>query len=115
MAVKKKTVYLRKKKKPGNFKWLMPITTVLLVLVAGYFFINSAFFNIKSITVSGNKVVPAAEIIKLSGLHHGVNIFKIDLAAAEKKITTQVMVETAEIEKKFPAALVIKIQERIRP
>lgn len=91
----------------------MPITAVLLVSVAGYFFIHSSFFNIKSIKVSGTRNFPAAEIIKLSGLQQGVNIFQIDLAAAEKKIMTQVLVETAEIEKRFPAAILIKIEERI--
>lgn len=113
MRAKKKKVVLRKKKRAGSLRWLLPLVLILMLAVGGHYFVRSSFFAVKSITVTGCKTLKSAEVVKLSGLQLGTNIFQLDLGAAEGKIRTQVMVETASIQKKFPAALEIAVQERV--
>jgi cell division protein FtsQ len=109
----KKKVYRRKKKKPGSLKWLMPLVVLLLFVVAGYFFIHSSFFAVSSITVSGSKNVRSTEIVKISGLHQGENIFQTDLAKAKEKIMTEALIKTVNIERKLPAGILISVTERV--
>jgi cell division septal protein FtsQ len=74
-----------RRKKPGSMKWLMKILTFILILFALYYFVHSSFFALSSIQVTGMKQISSKDIINLSGLAKGENIFKIDLKAAEKK------------------------------
>ncbi|MEL7565381.1 MAG: FtsQ-type POTRA domain-containing protein [Dehalobacterium sp.] len=109
----RKVRHLRRKRKPGNIKWLIKILTLILILFTAYFFIHSSFFSVASIQVIGAKQVKEADIIALSGLTKGENIFKIDKAEAEKKISTNSMVAGVQIDKQLPRRVKIIIQERI--
>lgn len=110
---KTKRIYRRRKRKPGSIKWLMPFVFLLLFSVAGYFFIHSAFFNISSITVSGSKNIPSTEIVTISGLHQGENIFQADLENAQEKILTQALIKSANIQRKLPKTIEINVEERV--
>jgi len=103
----------RRRRKPGNIRWLMYILFVLLVSLSLFFFIQSSFFAVSSIEVIGNKSVSVEDVIKLSGLMRGENIFKVDLAGAEEKIHINSMIEEVSIERKLPRTIVIQIKERI--
>lgn len=104
---------LRRKRKPGNVKWLIKILTVTLVLLSVYFFIHSSFFAVTSIKVVGAEMVDASDIVTLSGLTEGENIFKIDQAEAKIKIAANSMIAGVEIKKRFPRTVQIMIKERI--
>lgn len=113
VSIKVKRSYRRKTRKPGSLKWLMRILTILLIVVAGYFFIQSSFFSVSSIKISGAKSVKSAEVVLLSGLAKGENIFKIDADRAVEKMLTHAMIESAEINKKLPSTINITINERV--
>ena len=105
--------YVRRKKRPGNIKWLLKILTLLLVMFAAYSFIHSSFFAVASIKVTGVQSIPAADLVALSGLAKGENIFKTDTAAAQKKVCTNAMVKDAEVKKKYPRTIEVIVEERI--
>lgn len=113
MTVRVKRHYRRKRRKPGSIKWLMHILAVLLIAVAGYFFIQSSLFSISLIKVLGTQSVSGEEIVGISGLEKGENIFKINTDSAKEKILTHALVEEVEINKKLPATLEITVRERI--
>jgi cell division protein FtsQ len=91
----------------------MHILAVLLIAVAGYFFIQSSLFSISLIKVLGTQSVSGEEIVGISGLEKGENIFKINTDSAKEKILTHALVEEVEINKKLPATLEITVRERI--
>lgn len=103
---------LRRKRRAGSIKWLVKILTFILILLSTYFFIHSSFFAVASIKVTGTKQLHEAEIVTLSGLAKGENIFKIDRAAAEKRISTNSMIEGVQVERRFPRTVEVIIQER---
>lgn len=109
----KKVRRLRRKRRPGNIKWLMKILTLILVLLSVYFFVHSSFFAVNSILVSGAKQVNGADIVALSGLAKGENIFKIDRIEAKKKISMNSMIADVQIERKLPRTVEVIIKERI--
>lgn len=82
-------------------------------LLSFYFFINSAFFNLQKIKVSGCSTVAEDTVIKLSGLALGTNLLKIDAHEVVKKIEMHPVIKTVHVSRKFPHTLVLQVEERI--
>lgn len=68
-------------------------------------------FGITEITVSGNTVLSSEEIITTSGIEKGENVFRISKKRVKKALKALAYVEDAEIKRKFPAKVEIKIDE----
>lgn len=113
MSRKIKRYRRTRKRRPGNLKWLMPILTFILVIASLYYFMQSAFFNVTSIEVLGAKGINGEEIIKLSGLVKGENIFKLDTSKAHESIGINSLVDDVQINRKLPNKVLIHIKERI--
>lgn len=92
------------------------ITKICFVCIAligiSYFFINSSFFNIKYIGVTGNKHYSSSDIIKLSGIEKDTNILKLNKTAAKGKVLTDKHIKAVSIDTILPNKVVIKITER---
>jgi len=83
----------------------------LLLITALYFFFHSQIFNISRISVLGNHALTDEEVIDLSGVRKGTNIFKINLGDIKEKIKLHPMVEEVNAKRVFPDGLVIEIFE----
>ncbi len=85
---------------------------IFVMLLAGYVLLQSPFFIITKITVEGNNKVTAGEIVQMSGLVTGLNIFKADLPTASAKVKVLPMIKEVNIIRDFPDTIVIKVVER---
>lgn len=85
---------------------------IFVMLLAGYVLLQSPFFIITKITVEGNNNVTAEEIVQVSGLVTGMNIFKADLTIASAKVKVLPMIKEIEIIRDFPDTIVLKVIER---
>ena len=85
---------------------------ILLVVAAAYILLQSPIFEIRTITVQGNRQLTPEEIIKFSGITTGNNIFKINISDAEKKLNMVPLLKSTEVERKFPQTIVIHVEER---
>lgn len=104
--------YIRPKRKRRRPLIGLSLFLLFSFALSLYFFINSAFFALKKIEVSGCNTVPQEEIIKLSGVALGTNLFKVDVRNAIAKIEMQPVVKTVTISRKLPHTLVLHITER---
>ena len=77
---------------------------ILLVLVSLYLFLHSSFFNIEKITITGLKVVSEDEVLRLSGLSQGQNIFEA--------IEIHPVIKKAVLLRHFPRQIEVEVQER---
>lgn len=82
---------------------------VVVVLICVCLF--TPIFNITEITVTGNTVLSSEEIISTSGIEKGENVFRISKKRAKKKLNKLAYVEGIEIKRKFPAKVVIEVDE----
>lgn len=89
--------------------WLFLLCCCLL---AAYFFINSPFFSLQNIEVSGNISLQPQEIIEFSGLERGENIFRLDAITAVNRIEMCPTVKTAGVRRRLPATIMFSIIER---
>lgn len=90
-------------------------TILLCVFVAfGIFQLvrNIDYFNIKNITVAGNNKLKKEEVIQLSKLQKGQNIFKVNRVKVKNRIRKSSYVEEVKITRKLPDTVNIIIVEK---
>lgn len=89
------------------------VVFVLLLALALFMFTQSAFFAVTQIKVQGVRQLKSQEILKISGLNTGLNIFKANLQEAENKIRLDPLVKGVEIKRQLPSSLLINVTERV--
>jgi len=104
--------YRRRKRRAGNFRWVLVILLLLACATCGYFFSISPFFAVEQVLVSGNQQLDAERLRALSGIEAGQNIFAVDVAGAERWILMAPLVKTAQVERSLPRTVKITVTER---
>lgn len=99
----------RKKKRKINLKVLIALI-IIIGVTAGL--LTAPIFNISKISVSGIERLTEEQVISVSGIGLGKNIFRTSIGRARKKIMSQPMVENVKILRKFPARIEISVEER---
>lgn len=95
---------------------LMPLyifTVLLLTACVGMALSMTVFFNVTTIEMSGSapKYTPS-EIVEAGGVCKGDNLLRMDTEKIEENIESELIyVESAEVQKKYPDAVVIEIKE----
>jgi cell division protein FtsQ len=95
------------------WRLLLSFTFLLLSTTALYFFLHSPAFGIKEVVVEGNQSLGSAEIIRLSGVVPGTNIFLLDEEQIQGRLHLHSLLETVKIERRLPNRLIIQVQERV--
>ena len=91
-------------------KTVINIALCLAVFVVGVVLSLTVLFKTESITVTGNGNIPKNDIITVSGLNLGENIFTAPKARAEAKLEkTYPYIQNAEVKSVFPSGISIKI------
>lgn len=91
------------------FQSLLLISFVLLLFV---FALNSNFFIIDNVKVLGNNKIQKDNVINVSSINVGENIFKISTRLGEKNLKKLPYVKEVKIKRKFPRGIIIDIIER---
>ena len=101
-----------KKSKHKNkiIKWII---IFILVLAAVILFMMSSIFNITQIIVTNNSKISSEEIINLSTLKIGVNMFKTTNKTIRNNIKTNPYIEEVKIKRSLNGIITLEIQERI--
>ncbi len=95
------------------YSGLVKYTVFLLVaLLSIFLFIHSSFFYIDKISVQGADKLGPEEIIRLSGLQTGHNIFSVDGNQISQALKVHPMVEDIKVVRHWPRHLEIQVTER---
>lgn len=108
----RKKVSKKPKKKKKSKAIVKIITIIILIIVAAIILLVTPIFNITQITVTGNEQVSNERIISLSGLKKGDNIFNNIKKRVITNIEEEPFIESAEITRKLPGTIQIKVTER---
>lgn len=110
---KKKPSNKKKPNKQSNTIIFLKYTFLFaLLLGAIVYFMLSPLFNIKSIIVSNNEKITAEEIISLSRITIGENIFKIRLKDIERSVKESPYIDSVIVKRKLPNDIKIEVVER---
>lgn len=86
---------------------------LLTIFVCVYFFLHSSFFKIDKIDVTGVSLVSRQEVLELSGIKTGENIFKVNEQVAARAVELHPMVKKAQLLRHLPRKLEIQVTERV--
>lgn len=100
--------------KATRLKKLKICLFLIILLIAIILLLSSSLFNIKSINVLNNNILSNEEIISLSNINIGQNIFKINKNSSIDHIKENAYIEEVEISRKLPNTLEINVKERKR-
>jgi len=94
------------------------VGTICLVLIVGggglmaKLLFDSDYFKVDQVRVETQGRIGKDELVALSDVRQGQNIFELDLSRIGRKIEENPWVKSAEVRRLFPRTVVIKIEER---
>ena len=106
---------VRTKTKVTGRKNSHPLRVLLLIAVfvtAVILVLRFAVFSVKEIRVIGNKSIPAAEIIRVSGIHLGDSIFTLNEKKVEEHITSDYRLLFVYMDREMPGTVTLSVAER---
>ncbi|NLN18266.1 MAG: FtsQ-type POTRA domain-containing protein [Firmicutes bacterium] len=80
--------------------------------LALYLFLQSPFFRLEEIELSGSQYFSEAEIMAVGGLRHGQNLFDIDLRDLTARLLAEPVVKDALVRRRLPSGLAVVLTER---
>lgn len=89
------------------------VFSLLLIITSIALAFNLKTFDIKEIFVKNNVKVTNDDIIKLSGINIGDNIFYVSFYKSRKNILSDPYIETVKLRRKLPASIEISVTERV--
>ncbi len=103
----------KKKKKRRKKHYLLRFCIFCALVIGAYQFMNSDFFALRNFVVTGNEYYTPAQIIEMSGLQPGVNLFfEIKTRPARNALLQDPYIRLAEIKRKPRDTIEINIVER---
>ncbi|NMA94094.1 MAG: FtsQ-type POTRA domain-containing protein, partial [Clostridiales bacterium] len=103
----------RKKKRRRKFYFLRFLLFCLACFLI-YKGMDSSYFTVKNFKVSGNMFYTPAQIIDMSGLKTGVNLFfETKTRPARDKLLEDPYIKLADIRRRMPDIIEINITERL--
>lgn len=103
---------LAKKKRKAIFKLIKGTTLIGIIIGGTIFFFLSPIFNIKNITVEGNKKISSDEIISLSHINIEQNMFQYRMKEIQEEIKQNAYIQKVDIRRKLPDTIEILVSER---
>lgn len=112
MKTENRTEKTIKKKKRRKKRYMLRFLIFILACIGAYFLLHIEYFTVDGITVAGNKDIADAEIVKLSKLEVGDNIFDVHPMIAQKRIKENLYIEDVDVSRKLPNRIEIVVEER---
>ncbi|MGF7185061.1 cell division protein FtsQ [Desulfitispora alkaliphila] len=87
------------------------ILMILIVIISFAVFMQSSFFNITKISVVGAKELGVNEVINLTDIKPGQNLFKVNIKEANENLKLHPWINEVNVKRKFPSTLEINLTE----
>ncbi len=104
----------KRKLKIGVRNTLIAIGIIIAFSALGIALSLNVFFNVSKIKVSGSGIYTEEEIVRMSGIETGENLFLIDYDACAKRLCeTLPYVYNVNFKKEFPVTLTIEVTDAV--
>lgn len=85
---------------------------IFIALICVLFFLYSSFFYIDKITITGTEKVSESEVLLLSDVSTGTNIFKVNNRLSARAIEIHPLIKSAQVIRHLPREIRITVVER---
>lgn len=103
---------VHKKKRRRKKRYLLKFILLVLICVGVYFGVHIDYFTVDGIAVVGNEAISDEEILKLSEIKAGENIFDVHPLFAQHRIKQNLYIEKVRVKRKLPNKIEISVTER---
>ena len=94
--------------RPGRIAAL----TLVALITLGAWIASGTVMVVSAISVQGSELVPADEVIKLSGLQYGQAMLTIDTASIKQHIESNRFLRFVSLDRQYPSRVVINVKTR---
>ena len=102
----------RKKKRKKTKNYLLRIFIFVLIVILLRLFFGSFIFDVEKINIEGLEKYPEQEVLEMSKMKVGENIFSIKDRKGLKSIIELPYIKEAKVSRKLPDEIVLKVEER---
>ncbi len=88
------------------------LAAAAIVAVAVWALLGSSLLVVRSVTVTGARAVPRAEVLRAAGIAPGTPLIRVDTAAVARRVEQITQVQSAQVIRDWPDSVVIVIRER---
>jgi cell division protein FtsQ len=88
------------------------LTAAAIVVGAIWALLGSSLLVVRSVAVTGIHLVPRAQVLRAAGIRPGTPLVRIDTAGVARRVERINQVQSAQVSRHWPDAVVITIQER---
>lgn len=85
---------------------------LFVTLLAGYAFMQSPFFALQTVHVTGSDYLGEEKVLALGGIHYGTNILQLDLRRIQTSISDHPAVAEVRVARRLPSTLAVDIIEK---
>lgn len=96
-----------KRRKLSPAFWIVPVVLIAILLILRF-----AVFTVRDIQVTGNKNIPASEIIRISGVRNGDSILTLDEKTVGQRIASDYRLQFKYMIRELPQTVVLAVRER---
>ncbi len=96
-----------KRRKLSPVFWIVPVVLIAILLILRF-----AVFTVRDIQVTGNKNIPASEIIRISGVRNGDSILTLDEKTVGQRIASDYRLQFKYMIRELPQTVVLTVRER---
>jgi cell division protein FtsQ len=91
---------------------LVFISLALLIAVTVFAFLQSDYFAIDQIMITGNSVIPSEQLLTQSQIIKGMNIFRINIEKTARALSEHPRIKQVKLTRLFPSEVRIEVEER---
>ncbi|KYZ77109.1 hypothetical protein AXX12_02955 [Anaerosporomusa subterranea] len=85
---------------------------LLAVLLSGFLLFQSSLFSVGTVMVQGHRYLAEDEILRIAGVGARVNIFRLDTANIQRRLTQDLRIAGADVTRQLPGTIIISVRER---
>lgn len=85
---------------------------ILVILIAGFLFVNSSFFTVGSVVIEGNKYIAVDEVYRIAGIPEPINIFRLNTTEIKNRLMRDLRIADVQVVRRFPGTIVVSLKER---
>ncbi|MFC3040246.1 cell division protein FtsQ/DivIB [Virgibacillus xinjiangensis] len=111
VSIEERIPKLKQARKKKSNRRLVFYLSIFFILISVIIYLQSPLSHVREVVVNGNSLLEEEEVIRQSGLDDSTNIWTIDKPGITSALTSNPMVESAEISRKFPWTVKISLQE----
>ena len=96
-------------------RWLTVLLIVSALGIGGgvaWALLGSGFFVVRSVVVTGTRLVPESEVLAVAGIQHGTPLIRVNTARIAARVLTIGQVKSVRVSTSWPDRVVIAVGER---